>query len=232
MRSIFAGTLGWFDGDTATLSPVSPAERAEGMVALAGGEAALLSETRAAVEAGRYEWAAELASHLIRFDPDLDEARALKARALRALGQRSISPNGRNYYLTQALELEGAVTLVELEPTPEALELAKSMPIGNFIGAMPGNLNPESSADVDAVMGFRFPDVGEEYTIHVRHGVAEVRPGFPEEYDAAISADSGVWVEIVAGVRGLPAAMATGDVEVEGGMMQVPAVLRFLSLFR
>ena len=232
VRSIYSGTLGWFDGDTATLSPASPADRAAGMVELAGGEDALLAATRAAVEDGRYEWAAELASHLIRFDPDLEEAKRLKARALRALGRRSISPNGRNYYLTQALELEGAVTVEELPPTEEAIALAKSMPIGNFVAAMPSNLDPRASADVDSVMGFRFPDVGEAYTIHVRRGVAEFRRGFPEKPDIAISADSGVWIEVVAGVRSLPAAMATGAVEVEGGIRQVPAVLRFLSLFR
>jgi alkyl sulfatase BDS1-like metallo-beta-lactamase superfamily hydrolase len=232
VRSIFAGTLGWFDGDTATLSPASPAERAAGMVALAGGEGALLAAATAAADRGRYEWAAELATHLLRVDPDNAEAKRQKARALRALGRRSVSPNGRNYYLTQALELEGAVTVGELPPTAESIELAKSMPIGNFIAAMPANLNPEASADVESVMGFRFPDVGEAYGIHVRRGVAEFRVGFPEQPDVAISADSGVWIEVVAGVRGLPAAMATGDVEIEGGIRQVPAALRFLSMFR
>ena len=232
VRSIFAGTLGWFDGDTATLSPASPAERAEGMVALAGGVENLLAATREAVAAERYAWAAELATHLLRYDADLDEAKQLKAASLRALGQRSISPNGRNYYLTQALELEGRVEVAPAPPTAAALELAKSMPIGNFIAAMPGNLNAEAAADVDRVMGFRFPDVGESYGIHVRRGVAEVTRGFPEEPDVAISADAGVWIEVVAGVRGLPAAMATGDVSVEGGVLKVPAVLRFLSLFR
>jgi len=232
VRSIFAGTLGWFDGDTATLSPASPAERAAGMVALAGGLENLLAATREALAEARYAWAAELATQAIRYDADLEEARLLKAAALRALGQRSISPNGRNYYLTQALELEGQVEVGVAPPSPSQLALAKAMPVGNFIAAMPGNLNADSAADVDRVMGFRFPDVGESYGIHVRNGVAEVTRGFPEDPDVAITANAGVWIEVVAGARGLPAAMATGDVEVAGGVLQVPAVLSFLSLFR
>ncbi len=37
VRSVFSGYLGWFDGDAATLSPASPAERARGLAELAGG---------------------------------------------------------------------------------------------------------------------------------------------------------------------------------------------------
>jgi alkyl sulfatase BDS1-like metallo-beta-lactamase superfamily hydrolase len=232
VRSVYSGYLGWFDGDAATLSPASAEERAAGMVALAGGETGLLAATRTAVAEGRYAWAAELASALLRHDPDFDEAKRLKAQALRVLGHRSVSPNGRNYYLTQALELEGEVEVVVTEPTSAMLELAKAMPIANFIAAMPSNLNPERSADADTVMGFRFPDAGESFTIHVRRGVAHYRVGFPEQPDVAISADSGAWVEVVAGVRGLPAAIASGDIEVEGGLRKLPAALAFLAMFR
>jgi len=232
VRSVYAGYLGWFDGDTATLSPASPDERAAGMVELAGGEAALLAATRGAIETGRYEWAAELASASLRHDPDLEEAKRLKAQALRVLGHRSVSPNGRNFYLTQALELEGEVEVVVTKPTAAMLELAKAMPIENFIAAMPSNLNPDRSADVDTVMGFRFPDAGEEFTLHVRRGVAAFARGFPEQPDVAITAKSQAWVEVVAGVRGLPAAIASGDIEVAGGLRKLPAAVAFLAMFR
>jgi alkyl sulfatase BDS1-like metallo-beta-lactamase superfamily hydrolase len=232
VRAVYAGYLGWFDGDTATLSPASPDERAAGTVALAGGAQALRRAVEEALGEGRPAWAAELASHLIRFDPDLTEARALKARALRQLGRRSLSPNARNYYLTQALELEGNVVVEEGAPNQGSLGVIESIPIGQFMAALPSNLDPEKAAETDTVMGFRFPDAGEAFTVHVRRGVAEVRPGFPEHPDLALSADSTVWIEVLAGLRSLPAAMATGDVEVEGGITRVPALLGFLNLFR
>ena len=232
VRSVFAGYLGWFDGDAATLAPASPSERATGTIELAGGRDALLAAARSAADDGRSEWAAELASHLLVDDPGDAEARRVKAQALRDLGHRSISPNGRNFYLTQALELEGATEVVALEPNAESLELAKSMPIANFIKAMPGNLNPEKSVETDTVMGFKFTDVDEAYTVHVRRGVAEVRAGFPEDADVSLTTDSGTWIEIVAGARGLPAAMTSGDLSVDGGITQVPRAVAFLALFR
>jgi alkyl sulfatase BDS1-like metallo-beta-lactamase superfamily hydrolase len=91
VRSIFAGYLGWFDGDAATLSPAGPDERAVGFVELAGGTQGLLAAARDALQEERYAWAAELAGQLVRFDPSLKEARQLKAQALRALGPRTAS---------------------------------------------------------------------------------------------------------------------------------------------
>ncbi len=229
VRAVYSGYLGWFNGDSATLSPAGPAERAAGFAELAGGVEGLLGAARVAVEAERYAWAAELATQVMRVDPGLEEARALKARALRELGRRSISPNGRNYYLTQALELEGAVEL-ELDFNPEnALALIGTIPIGDFIAAMPARLDPGKSESTNLIVGFRFPDVDEGYTIHVRRGVAEFRPRFPDAPDLVITADSGVWKEVVIGLRNPALAFASGDVEVDGSTLDL---VGFLRLFR
>ena len=45
-RSMFTGHLGWFDGDAATLQPLTRREHAALIAQLAGGEEALLSETQ------------------------------------------------------------------------------------------------------------------------------------------------------------------------------------------
>ncbi|HJO22730.1 MAG: alkyl sulfatase dimerization domain-containing protein [Myxococcota bacterium] len=230
VRSVFTGYLGWFDGDSATLDPASPGERAAGYAALAGGPDALLAAAREAVGEGRYAWAAELASHVMRLRTDDPEPRLVKARALRALGQRSMSPNGRNYYLTQALELEGGV---ELPPGvavgEELMSLVQSIPIRNFLAAMPVNLDPDKAGDADLLVGFDFTDVGEGYSLHVRNGIADLQEGFPEAADLAISLPSALWREIVVGARNPAVAFALGEVEVEGGTLEV---VQFLGWFR
>jgi len=232
VRSIFTGYLGWFDGDAATLSPAPPEERSRGYIELAGGAGNVLAAARRAIDTGRYAWAAELTTHVLRVQPEASEAKALKAQALRALGQRSISPNGRNFYLTQALELEGAVKVRESVPDPKVADFVRSFPIASVLASMPVHLDPDKSADVDTVMAFSFPDCGEQYSLHVRRGIAEFQQGRPPHADLEIRADSKTWIEVVIGLRSLPAAMATGAVEVEGGFTKIPAVLRFLSMFR
>ena len=105
VRAIYTFYLGWFDGNATTLFPLSNAERARRIVGLAGGEAATRDAARTALDGGDVQWAAELADYLLAGDPDHQEARRLKARALTALGERQISANARNYYLTTARSL-------------------------------------------------------------------------------------------------------------------------------
>ena len=226
VRGIFNGYLGWFDGDAATLEPVNPDERAEGMASLAGGAQGLQRAARGAVDEGQYAWAAELATHLIRVDPSSVQAKQIKADALRALGRRQVNSNARNYYLTQALELEGEVDIRDRTKPENAMSFVSTVPIGRFVAAMPANLIYEKSANKDILVGFRFPDVDEGYGIHIRRGVAEFKESFPENPDLVITADSGAWRELVLGLRNPVKAFASGDVRFEGSALDLVSFLR------
>ncbi|MBW2587132.1 MAG: SCP2 sterol-binding domain-containing protein, partial [Deltaproteobacteria bacterium] len=226
VRGIFNGYLGWFDGDAATLEPASPDERAAGMASLAGGAEGLQRAAREALDGEQYEWAAELATHLIQLDPSSANANQIKADALRALGRRQLNSNARNYYITQALELEGTVEIRDDTRPENALSFVSTVPIGRFVAAMPANLIYERSADKDMVVGFRFPDVDEGYGIHIRRGVAEFKESFPEHPELTITADSAVWRELVLGLRNPIKAFASGDVKFTGSALDLVSFLR------
>ena len=229
VRGIFSGYLGWFDGDAARMEPLDPERRSAGMASLAGGTEGLLAAAREALAAGQYEWAAELATHSIRMDSQSTEAKQIKADALRALGRGQINANARNYYLTQALELEGKVEIRDETKPENALSFVSTVPIGRFVAAMPANLIYEKAADKEILVGIRFPDVGEGYGIHIRRGVAEFIGSFPEDPDLSITADSTDWREIVLGLQSPAKAFATGKVRYTGSTLDL---LGFLRLFQ
>ncbi len=105
VRSIFAGMLGWFDGNPTHLFPLAPKDRAERIAALAGGKDALFQKLRDAAKAGDHQWAAELADTVLALDPASAEAKSIKAQALIAIGRQQISANARNYFMTSAMQL-------------------------------------------------------------------------------------------------------------------------------
>lgn len=230
VRGIFNGYLGWFSGDAAQLDPASRSERAAAMVDLAGSRAALLDAAREQFGDGQYSLAAEFAGHLLALDDKHREARQLRHDAFRALAERSTSANGRHYYLTSALESLGALT-VEGAPTIDerVRALIYSIPIENFLAAMPTRLNPSASADKNITAAFYFRDTEQYFGMHVRRGVAQFQRGRPDMADLTVTTSTDVWRRIVLGERNLAVALARGELDVEGG---APALVEFLRLFR
>jgi uncharacterized sulfatase len=105
VRSIYAGTLGWFNGNATELFPLSAPERARRIVDMIGGEEKLLSLAQSSLEKGDAQWALELVDHLLALRSDHREALLLKASALETVGRAQISANARNYYLSVAQQL-------------------------------------------------------------------------------------------------------------------------------
>lgn len=227
VRSIFSGYLGWFDGDAATLSPAPPDERARDMAEIAGGVDGLVASARTALEASRFAWAAELAGHALRLEPEGREAARVKAAALRALGFRSVSANGRHYYLTQALEIEGRADPSEATAL-SGPELLRAFPVGNVLASLPVRLDPELAASADFQVGFRFPDEGTEYGLWVRRGVAEFQPRLPKRAALTFEATSDDFLEVLLGRRELGAAIQAGELAIDGDLA---LVARFFALF-
>ncbi len=225
VRAIFDGYLGWFGGNATDLFPLPRHQRARRFAELAGGRQALLGHARQAVVQQRYQWGLELTDQLLQLDYASDEARELRAACLEALAGRQVAATARNYYLTRAMEVRGRLHIGMLKIKDK--QLVDSIPLDGIFAGMAGKLNPEKSADVDTVAGFRFPDTGEAYTVHVRRGVAEIQPRFPDNPDIAITVDSNVWKEVAAGLRN-PAVALIKDMDKQGGTWNI---IKFLDLF-
>ena len=106
VRSVYAGYVGWFQGDAVELDPLPWRQRAERYVRAMGGRDAVLAEARRAIADGEFRWAADIATWAVRADNADMEARGVKAAALRAWGYRQKTSTWRNWALCQALELE------------------------------------------------------------------------------------------------------------------------------
>lgn len=226
VRAVFDGYLGWFSGNPSKLFPLPPKKKARRMAALAGGEDKLAAQAEKALKNKDYQWALELTDHLMALDPKNAAAIKLRTSALEQLGAAQINANARHYYLTRALELERGKNIPPIAPKAETV---KDIPLQAIFDLMAVNLDPEKSAEVDKVVAFRFPDSGEDFTVHVRRGVAEIHRGLTEKADITVTANSIVWKEIVAKLRNPLVAYAKGDVSVDGGKLEL---VQFLGMFK
>ncbi len=209
VRQIAAGLRGWFDGESGKLFVLPPAERARRLVEGFGGAAEVRTRAHDAQGAGDLRWALELTSWLVA-RPEAEAAdRAQLAGVLRAVAQGTSAANIRNWCLTRALELEGALDLSRLaahrlrpaelaaRPPREALHLLRVM------------VDPARAEGIDLHMGFDFPDA-EDAGLHVRNGVSVATDGA-----GATTCLSVRWADLV---RALGGEVRLSDLEASGAL--------------
>ena len=106
VRAYFVGTMGWFDGNPTSLSPLSPRDEAERFIKLAGGPDKVKNEVNKARSKGDYQWALQLIDRLICSTEDTNDLDKLKAKILRQHAVSQINCPTRHYYIQCAKELE------------------------------------------------------------------------------------------------------------------------------
>lgn len=227
-RNVFAGNLGWFDGNPAKLDPLPPDVEAGKFVELAGGTAALDRRIAEASAAGEHQWVLQLTDRALRADPGSATAKQARVEALTALGSAASNPNARHWYLTAAHELKEGWTpprrLAKAQP-----EMLQEMPVAAFFEALAVNLRAEDALQVNTRVGFVFTDSGERYTLWVRRGVCEVQPRLIEPLDLEVQVSAQAFKELLAQLHN-PALAIARDFEMRrGGKLEFAA---FMKLFR
>ena len=168
-----------------------------------GGRDAVLEAARNAAKNGDHQWAAELATHLVRINPEDRDARLLKAEALRQIGYGHSNNNWRNWYLTSAQELDGSIDYSKAIQL-QAPDLLRAFPTSELINGLRFRLAAEKTLNVNMTLGVRLPDLGEAYGLQIRRGVAQFHETLPDAVDVLLELDRSVLENILLGqVKGV-----------------------------
>lgn len=231
IKGIYRGIIGWFDQDTATMNPVPIEFRSERIIEGFGGKSKLINVANSALENKEYAWAAELVTHILNIEPENKSAREIKAEALRQMAYKTSAYSERNYYLTQALELEGEVDINELFKQNEGIyskEKIQQIPAGSFINLLESKINYKKSANIDKVLSIKFTDLNEEFGLAVRKGVAEYISSKPLQEDMSIELTRETWIGIAIGKVSIKDAIDNGAIKVNGDANEV---INFMAAF-
>ena len=235
VRQIYAGYLGWFEGDPTFLDPLPRVERAKRYVELMGGRDAVVKAAREAANKGESQWAAELLTYVIRLNPNDTEARQVKAEALRQLGYKTDNTNWRNWYISSARELDGTLNQAAAAATMNSLgapEIMRALPFSKFFEALTVRLDPVKSADAHLTVAFRITDTNQAYAVEVRRGIAQVHESLntsgPAKTDVTLRLTAAVMQRVMARQTTFAAALQAGEIKAEG---EVASLARFNSFF-
>lgn len=198
VRQVYTGELGWFHGDPTTLAPTVPLEASTRYVEMMGGRNTVFAAAEKAADSNDHQWAAELATHLVRIDKEDWDARNLKAEALRQIGYQHTNNNWRNWYLTSAAELDGTIDYsrsIDLA----APDMVRAFPTANLVDSFRYRLTAERTLDVNMTMGIRFPDTGEAFGLEIRRGIVQVTDAVPATANVVLEIDRSTLMGVLLG---------------------------------
>ena len=228
---IYQHALGWFDGDAASLNPLPLDIQARKIVDGFGGRDAVLAQANKAMQASEHAWALQLSNYLYRLDPQDAQARAVKANAMRALGQSTTAALTRSMYLTQARALEGQLKL-PLQILPTLAQIKASDP-GMWINYQRVRLDPVKAQGVDQLLRYEFTEPGlKPYALHVRRGVAEFisnPDALARKADITVTMDRETLARLYRGETDISQAIDSGKVRLSQGTK--PQAQQFFALF-
>ena len=219
--------VGWYDNDAANLKPVAPWDEAERIVPLMGGREAVLAAAAEAMEKKEYAWAEQLVNYLYRLDPEDGEVRQAKADALRQMAYVATGANDRAHMMTQALALEGKVTVPRV--IPPAPEVIAASPV-TYVDHFRVRIDPEKSGETESFMRIDFAD-GNSAGLHIRRAVAEFVADPDEHYrkpDITLAMSGEAWAKIFLSAAAPTDLISGGEIEVSGDAAEAA---RLIDLF-
>ena len=142
--------------------------------------------------------------------------RQLKAEALRQMAYVSTGANNRAHLMSQALALEGKVTLPRV--VPPAPETIAAFPT-TFVDYFRVRIDPAKSGETDCVLRFDFPD-DTSAGLHVRRAVAEFiedPAAYPRDPDIVLKLSPEAWAKVYLSAEPIDELIEGGEIEVTKG---------------
>jgi alkyl sulfatase BDS1-like metallo-beta-lactamase superfamily hydrolase len=214
-KAVYQRYLGWFDGNPASLHPLPPEPAAARYVEYMGGAAAVLERARRDLAAGEYRWVAEVVNHVVFADPGNTEARELQAAALEQLGFQAEAGPWRNFYLTGAQELRGGRS-ARLASGPQAAPLLAAMTVDMVFDLLGARLDGPRADGEAVAIGWRFPDIAEEWTLRLEHSALNAWPVMDDDVDATLTMSRPTLTAVLADPTTIASALEDGSLTIDG----------------
>lgn len=213
---------------TANLNPLPPEPAAVKYVEYMGGADAVLDRARRDLAAGEYRWAAQVVNHVVFAEPGNAEARELQAAALEQLGFQAGSGPWRNFYLTGAQELRsGTPERIAGRSRRDAAALVTAMTVETVFDLLGVRLDGPRADGMSLALGWRFPDIGEEWTLRLEHSALSSWPALDDDVDATVTMPRPILTAVLSDPSVLGSALGDGSVTLDG---DADALLRLFSL--
>lgn len=220
VRQIHAGLRGWFDGEESKLFPLAPDERHSRLIEGFGGRDVVRRRANEALAANDPRWATELATWLARSSAATSDDRALLARCLRAIAERTPAANIRNWAITRARHLDDTSPMHRYYQHRFSARSLRSQDSATIIATLRVTLDPERVEGVDHHLAFVID--ADRCGLHVRNGVAVPTDG--DKADTVVTLSRETLVNVIGGRVSWSDAVRDGSIDVTGSVSVLDSI--------
>jgi alkyl sulfatase BDS1-like metallo-beta-lactamase superfamily hydrolase len=220
--------LGYWDGNPATLAPLSPADSAPLYVEMMGGATEIISRGQALHDEGQYRLAMEILNKLVFAQPDNSEAKDLLASVFEQLGYQYESASMRNVFLSSAQELRNGAPAVAA-PRGTSPSLARAMTTTQWWDAVATRVDSGLADGTNFTMNFSSPDTQQNFVVEMSGGTLSNIEGYlSDDADVTITMNRTDLEMVIMGQETLASQLQAGVGTVTGNqavLLQLSSVL-------
>lgn len=230
-RAIINRYLGYWDGNPATLAPLSPADSAPLYVEMMGGATPILEKARELYAAGRYRLAMEILNKLVYAQPDNEAARLLLADVFEQLGYQYESASMRNVFLSATQELR-AGKATRLGVRTAGPDTVRAVTTSQWWDAVAIRVDSKKAAGIHFKLNVITPDNGESLVVEMNHGTLTNIVGFQAaDADATLTIDRRDLVPVMMQQKTLAEQLKAGKARLDGNAAVLGQLLGTLVTF-
>jgi alkyl sulfatase BDS1-like metallo-beta-lactamase superfamily hydrolase len=231
-RGVINRYLGYWDGNPATLIPLSPADSAPLYVRMMGGSAKILAEGRKLHEAGEYFQAQEILNKLVQAEPQNQAARELLADVWEQIGYQQENPGLRNSFLQAAYELRNGIPAGS-PPNSAGPDVVRAMSTGLFLDFLAVRMDSSKVGDLEFIANLVTPDNGEKYVVELSNSTLTNIEGFQaEDPDLTVTIDRADLEVVMMGQKRLVTMIEEGTAKATGDAGLLDKLAATLATFR
>jgi alkyl sulfatase BDS1-like metallo-beta-lactamase superfamily hydrolase len=215
-RAVINRYLGYWDGNPATLAPLSPSDSAPLYVEMMGGSAAIISRGQQLYDSGEYRLAQEILNKLVYAQPQNTAAKELLADTFEQLGYQYESTSMRNVFLASAQDLRNGMPAI---PAPRGTSpgLASAMTTTQWWDSVAIRVDSAKADGINFTLNFVTPDTNQSFAVEMSNGTLTNIEGFlAPQPDATIRVNRSELNAVIMGTATLAELLQTNRGTVEG----------------
>jgi len=230
-RAVINRFLGYWDGNPATLIPLSPADSAPLYVKMMGGSKNILAEGQALHDSGDYMLAQEILNKLVQAEPDNRPARLLLADVWEQIGYQQENPGLRNSFLQGAYELRNGLPS-GMPPNSAGPDVVRAMTTGQFLDFLAVRMDSAKVGDLEFTMNLVTPDNGKQYAVELSNATLTNIEGFQvENADLTLTINRSDLETVMMGQKRLKTMIEDGTAKASGDASVLDQLAATLATF-